>query len=206
MRVLVATTALALATAAGAGQGTDRPSAEIEKDLKETKREYRRFEDLQKKLERAARQTANTARVSAIDEFQDFMGDCIIRREQDLGQEITIKQHGEDVTTGTTDVSEVGSPVPGSKRGKGAAVFDGPNAGRLRQLSLMKSLYVSSKNNARPAAEQQTGAWDRYMTTVQRFGDQLVLAISKMEIELDKRRDETGSDDDVDEGDDSTQS
>lgn len=187
-RVLTATALLAAASVL-AEQGAHRPTSELEKDLKETKREYRRFENLQKKLERAGRQTANTARMSATEEFQTFMGECIVRRERDLGQEITIKQHGEKVTSGTTDVAEVGAPVPGSGRGKGAAVYDSPNAGRLRQLSLMKSLYVSGKNGARPATERQEGAWERYLTTAQRFGDQLVLAISKMEIELDKRQD-----------------
>ncbi len=170
-----------------ADQGTDRSTAELEKDLRATKREYKEFKSLNAKLESAAKQSANTARETAIHKFQDFMGECIRRREKDLGAEMTIKQHGEMVRSGTTEVAEVGAPVPANNGPRGGGAYDSSNGDRLRQLDNMKSIYVASKNNSRPAIERQTHAFERYTETIGKFGRQLEWAITSLERELEQR-------------------
>jgi len=183
--ILAAVTVLpSLLTAA---QGTHRTTAELKKDLRATEREYKEFKSLRSKLESAAKQSSNTARKTAIHNFQDFMGECIRRRESDLGSEITIKQHGKMVESGTTDVAKAGAPVPGNKSSKGHGVYESSNGDRLRQLSGMKSIYVGAKNNSLPAIERQTQAFERYAETIGKFGQQLAWGIDGLNNELAKR-------------------
>jgi len=156
-----------------AGQGTHRSSSELKKDLRASNLELKNFKSLQSKLSSSARQSSNAARQSVIANFQEFMGKCIVRREADLGDEITIKQHGKNVTSGTTDVAKAGTPVSVKNSGKGLGVYGTSNGDRMRQLSNMKSIYVGAKNNSRPAIEKQTGAFERYSETVGKFGNQL---------------------------------
>jgi len=173
-----------------AQQGSHRSTRELKQDLRTTRQEYKKYEGLTAKLKSAAKQSANTARETAAHNLQDFMGDCIERRESELGEEITLKQHGKMVKTGTTEVAEVGSPVPARKASKGSAVYGTTNADRLRQLTNMKSLYVSAKNNSRPAIEMQTQAFDRYSQIIDKFGDQLKWAINGLTQELERRETE----------------
>jgi len=174
-----------LPTVAGAA-GTHRTTSEIKKDLRATEQEYNKFKSLRSKLKSAAKQSSNTARETAVHNLQDFMGQCIGRRESDLGDEITIKQHGKMVESGTTKVAEAGAPVPGSKSAKGQ-VYSSSNADRARQLSGMKSIYVGAKNNSRPAIERQEGAFDRYTETIGKFGQHLEWGINGMSNELARR-------------------
>jgi hypothetical protein len=185
--LILLTAVVALSVPAVAKQGSDRSTRELEKDLRDTKQEYKKYEDLLSKLNSAARQSSNTARETAIHKFQDFMGECIKRREGELGEVMTLKQHGKMVESGTTDVTKVGTPVPVKKSGKGSGVYGTANGDRLRQLTNMKSLYVSAKNNSRPAIEMQDQAFDRYTTTIDKFGSQLTWARDAMTQELERR-------------------
>ncbi len=170
-----------MATAlAQSDQGNHRKTSELEKDLKATKGEFKAFNSLVRKLESSASQSSNAARDKATENLQDFMGECIGRREKDLGTEMTIKQHGETVKTGTTDVAHVGSPVPSNKSGKGKGLEGTSNENRMRQLSQMKSLYVAAKNNRRPAIEKQGDAFSRYSETIKKFGDQIQWGITDL--------------------------
>jgi hypothetical protein len=118
------------------------------------------------------------------------MGSCILRREDDLGQDHTIKKHGEEVTSGTTSAAEVGAPV-GTSRAKTSLNYKEGIAGlRLRQLSRMQSIYVSAKHNKQPAIEKQGEALDRYMNQVRRFREELETSVSILEAELEKRAQE----------------
>jgi len=173
----------ALPTLAGA---TARSTSEIKKDLRATENEYKKFKSLRSKLDSAAKQSSNTARETAVHNLQDFMGECIRRRESDLSDVITIKQHGEMVKSGTTDVAKAGAPVPGNTSAKGQ-VYSSSNADRARQLSGMKSIYVGAKNNSRPAIERQQGAFERYTETIGKFGQQLEWGVKGMSNELAQR-------------------
>jgi hypothetical protein len=184
--VLVAAV-LTLSVPAVAKEGSHRSTRELEKDLRDTKQEYKKYQSLSGKLNSAARQSSNTARETAVHNFQDFMGECIKRREGELGQEITLKQHGKMVETGTTDVTEVGTPVPAKKGAKGSGVYGTTNGDRLRQLTNMKSLYVSAKNNSRPAIEKQSQAFERYTETIGKFGSQLEWGMNGLTQELERR-------------------
>ena len=184
MVIIVATV---MSVTALAGQGTDRSTGELEKDLRATTQEFKKFQDLESKLTSAAKQSSNTARETAVHNFQDFMGDCIKRREGELGEVMTLKKHGEMVKSGTTKVSEVGSPVPVKKAGKGIGIYNTTDGDRLRQLTNMKSIYVSAKNNSRPAIEKQAQAFERYTETIAKFGQQLQSGINQMSSELDNR-------------------
>ncbi len=160
---------------------------DLESHLRKTSKELKTMKNLEKKLESAGRQSSNTARRSTIDKIQDHMGSCIIRREDDLGQEHTIKQHGETVTKGTTSAAEVGAPV-GTSRAKTSLNFKEGIAGlRLRQLSRMQSIFVSAKHNKQPAIEKQGESLDRYTTQVRKFREELETSVSILETELGKR-------------------
>lgn len=163
---------------------------ELESHLRKTSKELKTMKDLERKLESAGRQSSNTARKSAIDKLQDHMAECIIRRETDLGQEHTIKMHGETVTSGTTKAAEVGAPV-GTSRAKTSLNFKEGIAGlRLRQLSRMQSTFVAAKRNIQPAIEKQGDSLDRYTTHVRRFREELETSVSILEEELAKRAEE----------------
>lgn len=179
--------ATVLSASALAGQGTDRSTGELEKDLRATKQEFKKFQSLESKLKSAAKQSSNTARETAVHNFQEFMGDCIKRREGELSEVMTLKQHGKMVKSGTSKVSEVGSPVPVKKAGKGVGIYNTTDGDRLRQLTNMKSIYVSAKNNSRPAIEKQAQAFERYTETIAKFGQQLEWAVNGLTQELDRR-------------------
>ncbi len=165
----------------------DFNTRDLENHLRKTSKELKTMKNLEKKLESAGRQSSNTARKSTIDKIQDHMGSCILRREDDLGQDHTIKQHGETVTSGTTSAAEVGAPV-GTSRAKTSLNFKEGIAGlRLRQLSRMQSIYVSAKHNKQPAIEKQGESLDRYTTQVVKFRKELETSISILETELEKR-------------------
>ena len=163
---------------------------ELEDALRKTGKELKTMKNLEKKLESAARQSANTDRKTAINNLQEHMGSCILRREDDLGQDHTIKKHGEMVTSGTTAAAEVGTPV-GTSRAKTSLNFKEGIAGlRLRQLSRMQSIYVSAKHNKQPAIERQGDSLGRYTTQVRKFREELEGSKSILEAELEKRAQE----------------
>ncbi len=187
--------ALAICLSVGAGIAVESladelegfSTQELESHMRKTSKELKTMKNLEKKLESAGRQSSNTARKSTIDKIQDHMGSCILRREDDLGQDHTIKQHDETVTKGTTSAAEVGAPV-GTSRAKTSLNFKEGIAGlRLRQLSRMQSIYVSAKHNKQPAIEKQGESLDRYTTQVVKFRKELETSISILETELEKR-------------------
>ncbi len=165
------TLAAPLAGPALADADAERPTAELKRDLKETRGEHEKFADLRRKLDSAGRQSANAARASSVDDMQAFMKDCILRRERELGDVMTIKQHGEMVRAGTTGAADVGAPVPAN----GGMAPDGPQAHRVRQ------------QNARPAVERQEGAYERYLAAVDRFGGELAAGVSRLTNEIAAR-------------------
>jgi len=167
-----------------AGQSSPRSNAELERALRATKKEFKEFKSLQSKLESAGRQSSNASRKKVILELQDFMGKCIQRREAGLGEEITIKQHGEMVKSGTTDAAHHGSKG-GDK--KSANDHDPETRKRLNQLSRMKSSYVSTKTSSQPAIERQSGAFERYSKSIDQFGQHLDAGIGYLSVELENR-------------------
>jgi hypothetical protein len=189
----IAALAICLSVSAGiaveslADELEDFNTGELESHLRKTSKELKTMKNLEKKLESAGRQSSNTARKSTIDKIQDHMGSCILRREDDLGQDHTIKQHGETVTSGTTSAADVGTPV-GTSRAKTSLNFKEGIAGlRLRQLSRMQSIFVSAKHNQQPAIEKQGESLDRYTTQVRKFREELETSVSILETELEKR-------------------
>ena len=160
---------------------------DLENHLRKTSKELKTMKNLEKKLESAARQSSNTARKTSINNLREHMGQCILRRENDLGQDHTIKMHGKEVTSGTTTAAEVGTPV-GTSRAKTSLNFKEGLAGlRLRQLSRMQSIYVSALQNEQPAIERQGDSLDRYTTQVRRFREELERSKSILDAELEKR-------------------
>ena len=160
---------------------------DLENHLRKTSKELKTMKNLEKKLESAARQSSNTARKTSINNLREHMGQCILRRENDLGQDHTIKMHGKEVTSGTTAAAEVGTPV-GTSRAKTSLNFKEGLAGlRLRQLSRMQSIYVSAIQNEQPAIERQGDSLDRYTTQVRRFREELERSKSILDAELEKR-------------------
>ena len=163
---------------------------ELEAHLRKTSEEVKTMKNLERKLESAARQSSNTARKTSIDKLQDHMGQCIFRRETDLGQDHTIKMHGEHVTSGTTSAAEVGAPVGATRAKTSLNSVEGIAGLRLRQLSRMQSLFVSAKHNQQPAIERQGDSLERYAANVVRFREELETSKSILEAELEKRAQE----------------
>ena len=145
---------------------------DLEKAGRETGKELKTIKNLESKLSSAAKQSSNSGRKSAINNLQDHMAKCILRREDNLGQEHTIKMHGEEVT-GTTDAANVGSPVGTSSAKTSLLYMEGIEGYLLRQLSLMQSLFVAAKQNQVPAIERTGDSLDRYAGYVRRFREEL---------------------------------
>ncbi len=185
--LLVLAVVVMLPASTALAQEADYTTAQLKRALRETNQEYKEFKSLKSKLESAARQSSNTARGTTINKFQNFMGECIKRRQESLGEVMTIKQHGELVTSGTTSVSEVGSPVPTGNNSVEQGIYQAPYGNRVRQLSNMKALYTSAKLNSQLATERQGNSLERYNETIDEFGQQLDGAINWLEGELAKR-------------------
>lgn len=146
---------------------------DLERAGKETAKELKTLKDLEKKLSSAAKQSSNTGRKSAINNLQDHMAQCILRREDNLGQEHTIKMHGGHVSSGTTGAAEVGAPVGTSRAKTSLYYMEGIEGYLLRQLSLMQSLFVSAQQSVQPAIERQGESLDRYQSYIRRFKEEL---------------------------------
>jgi hypothetical protein len=146
---------------------------DLEKAARDTGKELKTIKNLENKLSSAAKQSSNTARKSAINDLQDHMAKCIIRREDVFGQEHTIKMHGGHVTSGTTDAADVGAPVGTSRAKTSLQYMEGIEGYLLRQLSLMQSLFVAAQQNVQPAIERQGDSLDRYAGFIRRFREEL---------------------------------
>lgn len=160
---------------------------ELQGAFRETEKELKTFQKLEKKLSSAGKQSSNSSRKSVIQDIQDHMGGCIIRREEFLGQEHTIKMHGGHVVTGTTDAAEVGAPVGTSRAKTSLNHVEGIRGYLLRQLSLMQSIFVGAKTNMQPAIERQGDSLERYASHTRRFREELERNVLIMEAELENR-------------------
>ena len=187
--LMAACLALLIGTAAQAAEPKPRSTSELRSDLRESERELKQMKDLQRKMKSAGRESSNSTRQKLSETLRGHMVDCIIRREDDLGMEHTIKKHGETTTSGTTDAAKAGAPVgtSSSKQAKNLNLMDGPNADRLRQMSRMQSIFVSTQKIARPAIEKQGDSFDSYMEKLGKFEQQLQLWTNDLQVELESR-------------------
>jgi hypothetical protein len=160
---------------------------DLEKHFRKTDKELQTMKKMEKKLESAGRQSSNTARKSAVNNIQDHMGSCILRREDDLGQDHTIKKHGEHVTAGTTSAAEVGAPVGTSSAKTSLQYKEGLAGWRLRQLSKMQSIFVAAQTNMQPAIEKQGDSMERYTNKCRQFREELEKSHQVLTAELENR-------------------
>lgn len=179
---------MAGAVAEAQTEGVEKFSTrDLENALRKTSKELKTMLSLEKKLASAAKQSSNTSRKTVLNDIQDHMGKCILRREDDLGQEHTIKMHGGHVTSGTTSAAEVGAPVGTSRRKNALNYVEGIQGYRLRQLSIMQSIFVAAKQNMQPAIEKQGDSVDRQANFIRRFREELERAQLFLDNELEKR-------------------
>lgn len=156
--------------------------------MKKTYQELKKMKDLEKKLVSAGRQSSNSGRKSVINDIQDHMGECILRREDSLGQDHTIQRHGGHmVSSGTTDAAEVGAPVGTSRAKTSLNYVEGIEGYRLRQLSMMQSLFVAAAQNQQSAIDKQGDSLDRYSSYTRRFREELERSYNFLISELEKR-------------------
>ena len=160
---------------------------ELQDAFRKTEKELKTLKNLEKKLASAAKQSSNTARKSTIQDIQDHMATCILRREDNLGQEHTIKMHGGHVKSGTTSAAELGSPVGTSRAKTSLAYVEGIKGYLLRQLSLMQSLFIAAQTNRQPAIERQGDSLERYASHTRRFREELERNVIILEAELGNR-------------------
>jgi len=181
--------ALVTATLVQAQDAKPRSTNDLKSDLRNSEHELKKMQDLQRKMKSAGRESSNSTRQKLSEQLREHMVECILRREDDLGMEHTIKRHGETTTSGTTSAAEAGAPVgtSSSKQAKNLYNMDGPNADRMRQMSRMQSIYVSTQKSVRSAVEKQSDAFDRYMGDLVGFEGQLQLWVSDLQTELDTR-------------------
>jgi hypothetical protein len=191
--LIFATLAICLNVPAGTAAHAQTPelkkftTRDLEKALRETSKELETFIKLESKLASAAKQSSNTGRKSVLNDIQDHMGKCILRREDNLGQEHTIKMHGGHVVAGTTGAAEVGAPVGTSRAKTSLNYVEGIEGYLLRQLSLLQSLFVAASQNLQPASERQGDALDRYAGFTRRFREELERNEMILQGELAKR-------------------
>lgn len=180
---------LMLAAAVCAADDTDpRSDRELRSELRHLTREVDKQEDLVVKLERAGRSSSNADRSRVIEKLIDHMMDCVVRRENLLGQEHTIKQHGTTVTSGTTDAAEVGTPMPSKKtrrRVRAGQAEEMPDA--LRRLTRLQTIVVGFGRRAQPAIERQGDAFEGVSGSAREFGDIIGMELAIVQHELGKR-------------------
>lgn len=184
--------ALAVVVTAGLAAAQDampRSTQDLKKDLNETEKELKSFQDLRRQLKSSGKDSSNSKRGKVIGKLREQMADCIFRREEILGQEHTIRMHGETVTSGTTKEAEAGAPVGTSsaKQVKNLNAMEGPNADRLRSLTRLQSLFVSAAKSERQAIEKQNDAFERYSDKMRRFEEELVKDRNALAAELEAR-------------------
>jgi hypothetical protein len=182
-------TLLATTLVQAADDAKPRSTTELKSDLRKSEQELKKMQDLQRKMKSAGRESSNSTRQKLSESLREHMVNCILRREDDLGMEHTIMKHGETTTSGTTSAAEAGAPVgtSSSKQTKNLYNMDGPNADRMRQMSRMQSIYVSTQKSVRSAVEKQSDAFDRYMGDLVGFEGQLQLWASDLQTDLDSR-------------------
>jgi hypothetical protein len=161
---------------------------DLEAHLRKTEKELKTLKNLEGKLESASRQSSNSSRRKVIEGIQEHMGACILRREDDLGQEHTIRQHGEPVSGGTTGAAEVGAPVGSSNTTNPLMYKEGLAGMRLRQLARLQAIFVAARQINQSAVERQGDALERYLDQTRRFREELERAVGFINDELDRRR------------------
>jgi hypothetical protein len=91
------------------------------------------------------------------------------------------------VVSGTTGAAEVGAPVGTSRAKNSLDYVEGIAGYRLRQLSLMQSLFIAGQQNMQPAIERQGDSLDRYANFTRRFREELERNHMIIEGELENR-------------------
>jgi len=181
---LLASVCLAATPAADPDPRTDR---ELRSELRLLTQEADRHGELSVKLERAGRSSSNADRNRVVKDLQGHMADAVIRRENILGQEHTIKQHGSEVG-GLTDAAEVGTPMASKKtrrRVRKGEAEEHPDA--LRRLTRLQTIQVSAGRIQRPAVERQEGAFESYTGLVKEFGEIIGAEEALVRTELEQR-------------------
>jgi hypothetical protein len=182
--LLAALSTAAVALAAAPDPRTDR---ELRTELRELDREIDRQGRLAEKLSRAGRSSSNTGRISVMEDLREHMAGAVVRREDILGQEHTIKQHGAEVGD-LTDAAEVGTPMASKKtrrRVRKGEAEEHPEA--LRRLTRLQTIFVSARRIQQPASERQEDTFERYSALVEEFGDILAYEHALVQVELDRR-------------------
>jgi hypothetical protein len=172
---------------------------DLKQDLRNVQDELRKHENLQRKLSQSESSSSNAARRSAIDAIQEHMRNIIFDRENVLGQEHTIKQHGGYTTTGTTDAAEVGTPIANKKtrrRVRKGEADEHPNA--LRRLTRMQTIGISSVRLRQPAIEKQGETFDHYVAATEEFASILQTELNVLLNERQRRAEAAAAADTLD--------
>jgi hypothetical protein len=175
MRKTVLILACAL-TCLGATAPAEDMSGVSDRDLargsEKLAREIRDMDALLRKLESSGRSSSNAGRRSAIEGILDAMVQIVYDREEVLGEEHTIKRHGDEVQTGLTDAAEVGTPMATKKtrrRIRKGEAEELPDA--LRRLTRMQTIVVSARRIEVPAVDRQGETFEQLQGMCREFGE-----------------------------------
>ena len=150
-------------------KGMDVKTLQIE--LERAERDLRDFGGYIGGLESASKKSSNSDRRRAVERLRVGMGDWILKVEDELGQEHTIRMHGKEVTQTTTKEMEKTTssgrlPQTGRKiRYQGPA--DLYNA--FYRLTRMQEIFTSCRTIEEHAIAKETQALDRYHRLVSEF-------------------------------------
>ncbi|HPF69635.1 MAG TPA: hypothetical protein PLQ13_03100 [Candidatus Krumholzibacteria bacterium] len=169
---IILTLLVACALPAFAQQWAGFTDDELKAELRQVERELGRFDDLQGRLERSARKSNNTERAKAVDAMQQHMIDCVVRREEIVGQEHTIIRHGQQVG-GLTDAADVGSPNANKESRRRMRKGTSTKSDAFLRLAWMQQQVMGGERIAQPAIERQPGAFENYTDLVNSFGGAL---------------------------------
>ena len=140
-------------------------------ELERAERDLRDFEDYIGGLESASKKSSNSDRRRSVDRLREAMVNWILKVEDELGQEHTIRMHGQEVTQTTTkEIEKTTSsgrlPQTGRKiRYQGPA--DLYNA--FYRLTRMQEIFISCRTIEEHAIAKETQALDRYHRLVSEF-------------------------------------
>ncbi len=145
----------------------------LDLELQRDETALRDFRNLIGRLESAAKKSNNTDRRRAVENLRNAMADKILQAEDYLGQEHTLRRHGQEVTVATTSEVEettASGKIPQTGR---KIRYQGPadlyNA--FYRLVRMQEIFTSCRTLEEHAIAKSTESLQRYLNLTTEFAN-----------------------------------
>jgi len=144
----------------------------MQEEISRADRELRDYDRLLVDLESSAKQTNKNNRSKAIGRLENVQKDVILRLEARLGEDYTIRRHGQEAEEVTTKQAEEGNlNSPARQKNTTAHELGGKGVQSAGyRLVRMQEIFVILQRNRQQAIERDAQALDRYYRLSREFG------------------------------------